>query len=144
MSEEEVVENVEAYLNWERGLSLETIRNLLDLYNKEKEKNKELEKKIKRYEKYLKNKDKKLEEILEYIETEKEEKIENAKWYIHQMVVRIEEDIEDYIDDDKDRNKHIIGELKETKKQWQDVEKLLNGESKDNLYNDWRKYGEYE
>lgn len=73
-----------------------------------------------------------------------EEKIENAKWYIHQMVVRIEEDIEDYIDDDKDRNKHIIGELKETKKVWQDVEKLLNGESKDNLYIDWRKYGEYE
>lgn len=69
---------------------------------------------------------------------------ENAKWYIHQMIARINEDIADYIDDDKEGNKDIIGELKETKKQWQDVEKLLNGESKDNLYNDWRKYGEYE
>lgn len=75
---------------------------------------------------------------------ERAKTIENAKWYIHQMIVRIEEDIEDYIDDDKEANKHIIGELKETKKQWKDVEKLLNREPKDNLYNDWRKYGEYE
>lgn len=70
--------------------------------------------------------------------------IENAKWYIHQMLVRINEDIADYIDDDKEKNRNIIGELKETKKQWQDVEKLLNGENKDKLYNDWSKYGEYE
>ena len=69
---------------------------------------------------------------------------ENAKWYINQMIARINEDIADYIDDDKEGNKNIIGELKETRKQWQDVEELLNGESKDNLYNDWRKYGEYE
>lgn len=69
---------------------------------------------------------------------------ENAKWYIYQMIARINEDIADYIDDGKEANKDIIGELRETKKQWQDVEKLLNGESKDNLYNDWRKYGEYE
>lgn len=84
-----------------------------------------------------------IEIVLNYIDKLQREN-ENAKWYIHQMIARINEDIADFIDDDKERNKNIIGELKETRKQWQDVEKLLNGESKDNLYNDWRKYGEYE
>lgn len=84
-----------------------------------------------------------LDRIWKYIDKLQKEN-ENAKWYIHQMIARINEDIADYIDDDKEENKDIIGELRETKKQWQDVEKLLNGESKDNLYNDWRKYGEYE
>ena len=81
--------------------------------------------------------------ILTAYEKEKE-KNNNAKWYIHQEVVRIKENIEDYIDDDKEGNKHIIGEFKEDLKQWQDVEKLLDGKSKDELYIDWRKYGEYE
>jgi hypothetical protein len=93
----------------------EAIKNLLISYE---EKNKELEK--------------------------EKEKNKNAKWYIHQEVVRIMEDIEDYIDDDKEGNKHIIGEFKEDLKQWQDVEKLLDGKTKDELYIDWRKYGEYE
>lgn len=110
---------------------------------------------------YLQKENKKLEEkntlientrigykiLVEQLKTDKnklKEENENAKWYIHQMIARINEDVLDYIDDDEEGNKDIIGELKETKKQWQDVEKLLNGESKDNLYNDWRKYGEYE
>lgn len=45
---------------------LEYFEGLLDLYNKEKEKNK-------RYEKYLKTKEEKYEKILEYIETEIEQ-----------------------------------------------------------------------
>lgn len=86
-----------------------------------------------------------LQELLEESDNDEEKKaIENAKWCIHQMLARINEDIADYIDDDKEKNRNIIGELKETKKQWQDVEKLLNGENKDKLYNDWSKYGEYE
>lgn len=72
------------------------------------------------------------------------EKNSNAKWYIHQEIVRIEEDIEDYLDDDKEGNKQIIGEFKEDLEHWKDVEKLLDGKSKDKLYMDWRKYGEYE
>lgn len=84
-----------------------------------------------------------LENVLEYLERLDEEN-ENAKWYVHQMIVRLSESIEDFIDDDREGNKDIIGELKETRKQWKDVENLLNGEIKVNLYNDWRKYGEYE
>ena len=82
-------------------------------------------------------------QVLNYIDKLQREN-ENAKWYIHQMIARINEDIADFIDDDKERNKNIIGELKEDLEKWKDVEKLLNGESKDNLYIDWRKYGEYE
>jgi len=89
------------------------------------------------------NKVKAYNTILNLINNQQKE-IENAKWYAHQMKARINEDIVDFIDDGKEENKGIIGELKETRKQWQDIEKLLNGESKDNLYNDWRKYGEYE
>lgn len=81
--------------------------------------------------------------VIAIVEKQQEE-IENAKWYAYQMKARISEDIADFIDDGKEENRDIIGELKETRKQWQDIEKLLNGESKDNLYNDWRKYGEYE
>lgn len=84
-----------------------------------------------------------IEDVLRLIDKLEKEN-GNGKWYIHQMIVRISEDIEDYVDDDKVGNKDIIGALKETRKQWLDVEKLLNGESKDNLYNDWRKYGKYE
>ena len=86
---------------------------------------------------------KEVQDLLTAYEKEKE-KNNNAKWYLHQEIVRIEEDIKDYIDDDKEENKHIIGEFKEDLKQWKDVEKLLDGKSKDELYIDWRKYGEYE
>lgn len=81
--------------------------------------------------------------IFTYI-TNLEKENKNAKWYVHQVISRITEDIADYVDDDKEANKNLIGELRETRKQWQDIEKLLNGESKDKLYIDWRKYGEYE
>ena len=81
--------------------------------------------------------------LLTAYEKEKE-KNKKAKWYIHQEIVRIEEDIEDYLDDDKEGNKQIIGEFKEDLEHWKDVEKLLDGKPKDKLYMDWRKYGEYE
>lgn len=69
--------------------------------------------------------------------------IDNAKWYAHQEIVHIEESIKDYTDDDPVGNKSIIGDLKEEKAHWQDIEKLLNGQDKDELYMDWRGF-EYE
>lgn len=68
---------------------------------------------------------------------------DNAKWYAHQEIVHIEESIKDYIDDDPVGNKNIIGDLKEEKAHWEDIEKLLNGQDKDKLYMDWRGF-EYE
>lgn len=56
----------------------------------------------------------------------------------------IERTKEEIIKEARKRKEDYSKELKETKKQWQDVEKLLNGENKDKLYNDWSKYGEYE
>lgn len=54
---------------------------------------------------------------------------EYVQWHINTLT----DDIEDYIDDDKIGNKDIIGELKEEREHWNDVKKLLNGET-DNLY----------
>lgn len=80
----------------------ETMQGLLDLYQKEKEKNK-------RYEKYLKSKDKQHEQVLEYLETEKEN---------------------EYLSKDKIRAK--IEEIKAKKDfpefadyEWSDTEKIL-------------------
>lgn len=43
MSEEEIIKEVKGYLDFEEGISMRAIQGLLDLYNEEKEKNKELE-----------------------------------------------------------------------------------------------------
>lgn len=40
-----------------------------------------------------------------------------AQWHIDTLT----EDIADYIDDDKEGNKHIIGELKEEREHWKDI-----------------------
>jgi hypothetical protein len=67
-------------------MSEEDIIKILDLYQKEKEKNK-------RYEKYLKSKDKQHEQVLEYLETEKENE------YISKE--KIKERIKEYYEYDK-------------------------------------------
>ena len=64
----------------------EAIETLLTAYEKEKEKNK-------RYEKYLKSKDKQHEQVLEYLETEKENE------YISKE--KIKERIKEYYEYDK-------------------------------------------
>ncbi len=43
MSEEEIIKEIKEYLDCKGSVSVKTIEGLLDLYNKEKEKNKELE-----------------------------------------------------------------------------------------------------
>ena len=122
---------------------VELVETILTAYEKEKEEHKKECHNCDEYTARLGELETENRMLKSELEKEKE-KNSNAKWYIHQEIVRIKEDIEDYIDDGKEGNKHIIGEFKEDVKQWQDVEKLLNGKSKDELYMDWRKYGEYE
>lgn len=43
--------------------------------------------------------------------------IEYAQWHIESIT----ETIADYIDDDKEGNKHYIGELKEEREHWRDI-----------------------
>ena len=43
LSEEEIIKEVKGFLDFEEGISMKTIQGLLDLYIKEKEKNKELD-----------------------------------------------------------------------------------------------------
>lgn len=67
-----------------------------------------------------------------------------GKEYIHQEIVSREETIEDYIDDDKEVNKNYIGELKEEKQHWKDIERIIEGKNNEELYMNWWKYGLYE
>lgn len=70
--------------------------------------------------------------------------LETIKEYVHQEIVHYTEDIIDYIDDDREGNKHIIGELKEHREHWKDIEKILQNKSKEELYMNWWKEGLYE
>lgn len=73
-----------------------------------------------------------------------QEQLELIKKYVHQEIVSYTETIRDYIDDDKEGNKHIIGEMKELREQWKDVEKILQNKPKEELYMNWWRYGLYE
>ena len=75
---------------------------------------------------------------------EQQEREELIKEYVHQEIVHYTETIKDYIDDDKEGNKHYIEELKEKREHWRDVEKLLQNKPKEELYMNWWKYGLYE
>lgn len=75
-----------------------------------------------------------LEEMVEAFETvlnllEKKDKIINSiKEYAQQEIDFATEDIEDYIDDDREGNKDIIGELKEWREHWKDIIRIMNNE----------------
>ena len=73
-----------------------------------------------------------------------QERIETIKEYAHQEVAHINEDIKDYIDDDKIENKDIIGELKEKKEHWKDIERIIEGKENEELYMNWWRYGLYD
>ena len=73
-----------------------------------------------------------------------QEQLELIKEYAYQEIVHYTEDIRDYIDDDKEGNKHIIGELKEEREHWKDIEKILQNKPKEELYMNWWRYGLYE
>lgn len=47
---------------------------------------------------------------------------EYANWHIEHLT----ESIADYIDDDKEGNKYIIGDLKEQRECWKDIIRILN------------------
>lgn len=62
-------------------------------------------------------------------ELEKKDKI--IKWikdYAQQEVDFRTEDIKDYINDDKEKNKNIIEELKEEREHWKDIIRIINNE----------------
>lgn len=60
---------------------------------------------------------------------EKKDKIINSiKEYAQQEIDFATEDIEDYIDDDREGNKDIIGELKEWREHWKDIIRIMNNE----------------
>lgn len=70
--------------------------------------------------------------------------IDRIKNYAYQEVAHITEDIKDYIDDDKEGNKNIIGEFKETREQWKDIIRIIEGKTDTDLYINWKEWGEYE
>lgn len=85
----------------------------------------------------------KMDIILKLIKKQQEQ-LELIKEYAHQEIVNYTEAIRDYIDDDKEENKNHIGELKEDREHWKDIEKILQNKSKEELYMNWWRYGLYE
>lgn len=86
---------------------------------------------------------KNLDTVLSLIK-EQQEREELIKEYVHQEIVHYTETIKDYIDDDKEGNKHYIEELKEKREHWKDIEKILQNKPKEELYMNWWRYGLYE
>ena len=74
----------------------------------------------------------------------KDKQIDLIKEYVHQEIAHCTETIKDYIDDDKEGNKHYIKELKEEREHWRDIEKIIQNKPKEELYMNWWKYGLYE
>lgn len=62
-----------------------------------------------------------------------EEIKEYAFWHIEKLT----ESILDYIDDGKERNRYIIGELKEQREYWRDIIRILNNEKTYVDYSDY-------
>lgn len=102
---------------------------------------KEQQEKIAKYEKIYKEYDcyRWVKEL-----NKKDKQIDLIKEYAHQEIVHYTETIKDYIDDDKEGNKHYIEELKEEREHWRDIEKILQNKPKEELYMNWWKYGLYE
>ena len=80
--------------------------------------------------------------LLDLIKADKQ--IYLIKQYAHQEIVHCTETIKDYIDDDKEGNKDYIGQLKEEREHWKDIEKILQNKPKEELYMNWWRYGLYE
>ena len=92
----------------------------------------------------LKDTDVEAIEIVLSLIKEQQEREELIKEYVHQEIVHYTETIEDYEDDDKKENKDYIGQLKEKREHWKDIEKILQNKSKEELYMNWWRYGLYE
>lgn len=63
----------------------------------------------------------------------KEEIINLIQLYALQMKQWLEDDIDDYLDDDRIGNRDIIVELKDDLQKWNDILDLCNGEGIDEL-----------
>ncbi len=68
---------------------------------------------------------------------EQQEIIANIKEYANNEIESATEDIADYIDDDREGNKDIIGELKEWREHWRDINRILNNKK---TYIDYKNY----
>lgn len=78
--------------------------------------------------KYLKSRNSvAIESALNLLE-KKDKIIDLIKEYAQQEIDFATEDIEDYIDDDREGNKNIIGELKEWREHWKDIIRIMNNE----------------
>ena len=91
---------------------IQAIENLI-------QRNKDLEQEHKEENGRLRDKIKELEEI--------------ANWHIEHLT----EDIADYIDDDKVGNASIIGDFKEEREHWRDINRILNNKK---TYIDYKNY----
>lgn len=117
------------------------IKNLDEIVNLSKE---ELQKEDENVTAIFDYKDlKSLDTVLSLIK-EQEKQMDLIKEYVHQEILHYTETIKDYIDDDKEGNKHYIEELKEKREHWRDIEKILQNKPKEELYMNWWKYGLYE
>lgn len=65
------------------------------------------------------------------------ERIKELEEYANWHIEHISEDIADYIDDDRIGNKNIIGEFKEERENWRDINRILNNEK---TYIDYKTY----
>ena len=92
----------------------------------------------------IKDTDVRVIEIVLSLIKEQQEREELIKEYAHQEIVNYTETIRDYIDDDKEKNRDHIGELKEDREHWKDIEKILQNKPKEELYMNWWRYGLYE
>ena len=106
----------------EKGIEHKVILELLEMYYQYQKEIQDKNNKIKKYQKQL----------------------DLIKEYTHQEIVSYTETIRDYIDDDKEKNKHYIVELKEEREHWKDIEKILQNKPKEELYMNWWRYRLYE
>lgn len=60
--------------------------------------------------------------------------IDRIKEYANNEIESATENIEDYIDDDREANKSLIGEIKEWREHWKDIIRIMNNEK---TYMDW-------
>lgn len=93
--------------------------------------------------KYIMSSDSKKAETVLNMLKEKDRQIDLIKEYAHQEIEHYTENIEDYMDDDKEGNKNYIKELKEKREHWKDIERILKNKPEE-LYMNWWKYGLYE
>lgn len=67
--------------------------------------------------------------VLELI-NKQQTKLTRIKEYADREVDLLTDTIEDYIDDDREGNKDIIGSFKEEREHWRDIQRIMKNEEK--------------